>query len=509
MGDSDDFPAALGNLSDRPEVAQALAGGRGTAERYSPQLRSDALYVAIAVAPGGARPTVVRAAAALDGLDALQIRTASLALLIGAGALALALAGAILLAGYTTRSLAHLERIAVRLAAGDFNARAREGLPSESAPLASALNHMADRLSATIYTLRSEQALQADVLEHMADGLLIVDEHDAVIRINRAAADILHVGTGLALNSSFTQVVRDHEMASCLAQARATSREQTRVIEQSGIRRFLRMVATPLPPMARPPLQQPADEPRGVAPGSLNFLVVLQDLTQIRRLEAIRRDFISNVSHELRTPLASLQALVETLNDGALEDPPAARRFVARMEEEVHHLTHLVNDLLDLSALESGRTQLRHSTVDVGDIVRSAAARLEQQAERAGLTLRMAEAPVIAAYLDPDRIEQVVLNLIHNAIKFTPAGGQVECRVAQREGRVVISVRDTGIGISPGNLPRIFERFYKTDRSRAGGGTGLGLAIARHIVELHGGHIWAESLEGHGTTMIVSLPLTA
>ena len=493
LGDSDEFPASLGNLSDRPEVMQALATGHGSSERYSPTLQSDTLFVATALEHGSGRNTVVRAAAALAGLDAIRNQVAALAFVLGGGMSVMAVAVAIMLARHTTHSLAHLGRVATRLSAGDLNARTREGQPAETEHLAATMNQMADRLSATIQSLRAEQTRLADILAHMADGLLIVDAHDAVVQINRAAENILHVSTVEALNNSFTQVVRDHEMAGCLAQARASSLEQTRVIEQSRTRRFLRMVATPLPLAGSPP----------------TFLVVLQDLTQIRRLETVRRDFISNISHELRTPLASVQALVETLNDGALEDLPQARRFVARMEEEVHHLTRLVNNLLDLSVLESGRAPLRRTPVDIGAILHNAAQRLEQQAERAEVALRVDAAPIILVSADAERIEQVILNVIQNAIKFTPAGGQIDCRAVARDTHVAVSVRDTGVGISAANLPRIFERFYKTDRSRAGGGTGLGLAIARHVVELHGGHIWAESVEGHGTTMIFTLPLVS
>ncbi len=172
----------------------------------------------------------------------------------------------------------------------------------------------------------------------------------------------------------------------------------------------------------------------------------------------------------------------------------------------MHRLSQLVNDLLDLSAIESGQAPLERRRVDVTAIVRQAAERLQPQAERAGVNLHVADAPSALATADAARIEQVALNLIHNAIKFTPSGGEVECRVASHETHVTVSVRDTGVGISATDLPRIFERFYKVDKARAGGGTGLGLAIARHIVELHGGHIWAESAEGRGTTMLFTLP---
>ena len=263
------------------------------------------------------------------------------------------------------------------------------------------------------------------------------------------------------------------------------------MVEQSGARRFLRMVVTPIETEGAPP----------------TYLVILQDLTQIRRLETVRRDFISNISHELRTPLASLRALVETVNDVALDDPPAAHHFLAQMEGEVQTLSQLVNDLLDLSAIESGNARLERTTLDLTALVRRAAARLQPQAGRAGITLSaLGDGKPMSVLADGGRIEQVLLNLIHNAIKFTPSGGSIECRVTASRAQVAVSVRDTGVGIGAADLPRIFERFYKADKARAGGGSGLGLAIARHIVEQHGGSIWAESIEGKGTTMVFTLP---
>ncbi len=235
-------------------------------------------------------------------------------------------------------------------------------------------------------------------------------------------------------------------------------------------------------------------------------MLVLQDLTQMRRLETVRRDFISNISHELRTPLASLKALVDTLRDGALDDPPAARHFINRIEVEVDALTQMVQELLELSRIESGQAPLRLRPTLVADIVLPPVERLQPQADRNELTVTVdlpADLPPVLA--DAERAQQVVTNLVHNAIKFTPRGGAVHVSATAVGDEVEISVSDTGIGIAAEDLPRIFERFYKADRARASGGTGLGLAIARHVVQGHGGRIWAESQQGRGSRFAFTL----
>jgi two-component system phosphate regulon sensor histidine kinase PhoR len=241
-------------------------------------------------------------------------------------------------------------------------------------------------------------------------------------------------------------------------------------------------------------------------PGSV--LIVLQDLTRMRRLEMIRRDFVSNVSHELRTPLASLKALTETLQEGALEDPPAARRFLLRMEHEIDNLTQLVQELLELSRIESGKVPLKKTRVTPWELVSPAVERMMVQAERAGVHLSLdcpdSLPPVLA---DQSRMGQVLVNLVHNAIKFTSPGGEIVIQAQQDQNMVVFTVRDTGAGIAPEALPRIFERFYKADRSRSSGGTGLGLSIAKNMVQAHGGRIWAESEVGKGSTFYFSLPI--
>jgi two-component system phosphate regulon sensor histidine kinase PhoR len=241
---------------------------------------------------------------------------------------------------------------------------------------------------------------------------------------------------------------------------------------------------------------------------SSGSLLLVQDLTRIRRLETVRRDFISNLSHELRTPLASLKALTETLQDGALDDPPAARRFIDQIQVETDALTQMVTELLELSRIESGRFSLDLRPVSPYELLDSASRRMQLQAERAGLSLRMECAyDLPKVKIDPQRLEQVLVNLIHNAVKFTRTGGEIVLVAETTNGVVRFAIRDTGIGIPAEDISRVFERFYRVDKSRAGSGTGLGLSIAKHIVEAHGGRIWVESVEGRGSTFYFTIPV--
>jgi two-component system phosphate regulon sensor histidine kinase PhoR len=286
-------------------------------------------------------------------------------------------------------------------------------------------------------------------------------------------------------------VARDHRLIGLWQQCCARDEEQSEPVEAGRWGSFLQAIATPL---------QDA--------GPQACLVVLQDLTRVRRLETVRRDFISNISHELRTPLASLKALVDTLRDGALEDPPAAQRFLDRMETEVDALTQMVRELLELARIESGQVPFQLEQVTVAEIVSPSVERLRPQAERAKLQLTVELPPDLPPILaDTERMQQVITNLVHNSIKFTPPGGAVTISATASGDEIVISVHDTGVGIPADDLPRIFERFYKADRARSGGGTGLGLAIAKHIVQAHKGRLWVESREGKESTFYVALPV--
>jgi len=490
LGESHEDRARMDNHLSRPEVQQALATGQGSSIRYSNTVHYDMMYAAVPVRDNGRVVGIMRVAVPLRQIEAnvaFLRRTILLAMVLTT---VLTVLLALFIAGRTTRPVRDLRKVAERMAEGDLDARLLSTTRDEVGQLTNAFNRMADQLREKMVTLDQKQGRLSAILDNMADGVLITDRQGEVQLVNPAAARILGVVNGSA-GRSFAQVVRDYRLVSLWQECVVQGTEQVAEVEMGPQGLFLRAIISPLS-----------------GSDSGGFLIILQDLTEVRRLETVRRDFLSNISHELRTPLASLKALVDTLRDGALSDPPAARRFLDRIETEVDALTQMVQELVELSRIESGQVPLRLSPTPIAEIVLPPVERLRVQAERAGILFTIdlpTNLPSVLA--DAERVHQVVTNLVHNALKFTGEGGRVSIAAESANGEVVISVRDTGIGIPRDDLARIFERFYKTDRARSGGGTGLGLSIAKHIVLAHGGRIWAESVEGKGSAFHFSLPV--
>lgn len=376
-----------------------------------------------------------------------------------------------------------------QIAGGDLDARMAARGPGDIGALSHAVNSMAERLQRQSRKRNRERDRLHTVLHVMTDGVIILNKHGYVSNLNPAAARVLNIKLTDGLNKSFVQVVKDYRIAEVWLECIKVGAEQSATLELTNDA-YVRVIVTPFL--------------RGAANG---YLVLLQDLSHIHRLETVRRDFVSNLSHELRTPLASIKALVDTLRDGAIEEPPVAERFLERMEVEVDEMTQMVQELLELSRIESGQAPLRLFPTAVATLIEPVVERLNAQAGRAGLTLSVIPgAHLPEVMVDADRVRTVILNLMHNAIKFTAPGGHVTISARAVADAVVIAVADTGIGIPADELSRIFERFYKADRARSGGGTGLGLAIAKHTVQAHNGHIWVESVEGVGSTFSFTLP---
>jgi len=338
-----------------------------------------------------------------------------------------------------------------------------------------------------------ESRARIDALLARGDGVLAFDAGRIVRFVSEPAATLLGLRPDTAVGLSDIAVLRDHEIHEGIVQLQRGDAppDSTWNFERGG-----RMIELRLVPV--------------VGNGEWATVALLRDVTEIRRLETVRRDFVSNFSHEFRTPLASIKAVLETLAGGGLEDDEFARDFVERAEAETDRLTQLVEELAELGRIESGQVPFRFGPVDPRELVNEAVARLAPQARRAGITLRVETgSPVPPINADRERLERAVLNLVHNALKFTPEGGTISVRALSSGSGVDLVVQDTGSGIPASELARIFERFYKADRSRGGQGTGLGLAIVKHTVEEHGGSVSARSSLGLGSTFTVHLPGTS
>jgi two-component system phosphate regulon sensor histidine kinase PhoR len=491
LGESHEDRATMDNHLQRPEIQESLSSGVGRSIRFSSTVGFDLMYVAVPVHSEDVLLGFVRVAIPLEQIEARMDHLQRTLLITTLVAALLVVALAMLISSYTTRPLRSLTRSVQSMSIDDLIDSPSTTTKDEVGQLASAFISLGAQLQNQIGALEAERTKLVSVLDQMTDGVLIIDAQGQVQLVNPAAQRIFGVSERSALGNSIAEVIRHHQLVELWKLCQETGQSQVTSVDLTSRRMLLQSTAIPL---------------SQALPGSV--LMVFQDLTQVRRLENIRRDFVSNISHELRTPLASLKALTETLQESALDDPPAARRFLSRMETEVDSLSLMVQELLELSRIESGKVPLQLEPVGPTGLLTAAVGRLGLQAERAGLQISiqsMEDLPSVLA--DPRRIEQVVTNLLHNAIKFTPSGGRIELAAEQAGDMIQFSVRDTGAGISTESLPRIFERFYKADQSRTGGGTGLGLAITRHLVEAHGGRVWAESVEGQGATFYFTLPV--
>lgn len=478
------------NHRERPEVVDALMHGHGASVRYSSTVQQRMMYVATPFHRKGVVAGVVRAAVPLAQVD--QAVANLRMLLLSASALALFIAGLVstLATRRISQTLRQLAQTAGRMVEGKLAERTRTPGHDEIATLGKSLDHLAENLSKTLAQLKAERDLLGGILGGMQEGVLVLDREAHVIHANPALRAMLLLGID-CIGKPLLEVIRNADLVEILWRARDSASAESGEVELAGIkpRRLMVHVST---------LQG--------EPGDL--LVVLVDVTQLRQLESIRKDFVANASHELRTPVASMRSAAETLR-GAMDDPEAAQGFLEIIERNAGRLHQLVEDLLDLSRIESREFRLQLENVDLCAFAEQMAKSYRRMAQEKQIQLEIPEEyRGILAKADRRALEQVLGNLLDNAVKYCPSGTSVRIHAGPEGERVRVTVSDTGAGIPPQHLPRLFERFYRVDtsRSRELGGTGLGLAIVKHLVEAMNGTVSVESVPGKGSAFSFTLP---
>jgi two-component system phosphate regulon sensor histidine kinase PhoR len=403
-----------------------------------------------------------------------------------------------------SRRVERLKQFSRRIAAGDFRPLPGDDLRGALAGLAGSLNEAAANLSATIGSLTEEKNRSAAILRSMVEGVAVIDVGEHLAFCNEAFSEIVGMSATLAQGRPILEVIRQPEILELVRRALRDEEGLTGEMEEGGVRpRVFGVTVSPVSPAAPEATPEQPGRPIGA-------VAVLHEITELRRLEQVRKDFVANVSHELKTPLTSIQGFAETLLSGALDDPGHGRRFVEIIRHHALRLSRLTDDLLKLSRIEAGKLEPEFQSVSLADLIRGAVEAARPRAEKNGLALAFDCPPALPQVRgDANLLREVLQNLLDNAIQYTPAEGRIDVSAAREDGYAVIAVADTGIGIPEAEQARIFERFYRVDaaRSRELGSTGLGLSIVKHIVEAHGGRVGVESAVGRGSKFFFSIPL--
>lgn len=487
LADSEGDAATMDSHAGRPEVAAALASGRGYAVRHSDTLQQDMMYAAVRY-HGNGRTGVVRLAEPLSQVSAATGRiritfgiTALVALLVG-------MAVSLQLANRVVAPIVSMTRMARRVARGDFglDIRAPDGEKDEITELGETLNLLAAELRQTVREIREDKRKMETVFDRTDDGLLILDDAGRIEVVNPAARDILSINEGSALGRTVIEATLSHEFAQLVERVLRTRRPATLEITFPG------------PPERRVQCYVTTLGESGEISGTA---VVMHDVTSARQVDAMRRDFVGNVSHELRTPLASIRAMAETIALRGRDNPEVTRDYSESIVKETERMTRLADDLIEIARMEGHERPMGRDDMKIAQIVADVASHLSAAAGRKGVSVDLDVRSDLVTKGDADALWQILVNLVDNAITYTPQGGRISISAEEQDGSVAISVVDTGIGIPSGDIPRIFERFYRVDkaRSRASGGTGLGLSIVKHLVEAYGGAITVRSELGKGS----------
>jgi two-component system phosphate regulon sensor histidine kinase PhoR len=484
--------ASLENHAGRPEVREALEGRSSYSMRWSSTLGEDLLYAAAPIAAGAG---VARVAMPLTEVRKRVNETRQAIAYVSLGMLFLAVVAVFWLSRSVTRPVDEMSRVANKLTEADYSVRVRNLGNDELGQLGRTLNLLAGKIQATVTELSREKSQLSTILSHIVEAVIAISADGRVMAVNPSFSALFGLDAEAAAGKPSIEAVRHAPLNALLT---AVLRERRAHVEEVSVftpeERLFEAQAVPLSEEGRP----------------AGALLVLHDITRLRRLEQVRREFVANVSHELRTPLASIKGFAETLRDGAVDDTAHRMEFIEAIEKDAERLTALVDDLLDLSAIESGQRRLALEPVSIIEEARKAAAGLQPLAKRSGVTIKIEDASDLPpVQSDRAQLGQVLRNLLDNAVKFNRTGGTVTVTATVSGAQMVLSVSDTGTGIPPEDLPRLFERFYRVDkaRSREIGGTGLGLSIVKHIAESHGGSVEVLSRLGEGSIFRVRLPL--
>jgi len=497
LGDSEHDPREMEDHGSRPEVVQALAGKTGMSTRYSNTLQVTMMYVAVPVKEGDRVYGVVRAAlpvtAVQTTLNMMYRRVALGAVII----LVLATIISLVIFRRLTNPLHQLQSGAEQIAAGDFSTRLPTSDTLEIGGLSDAMNNMAAQLDSRIKTIVQQRNEREAVLTSMAEGVIALDNDERIISINQTALDFFGITDSSPQGKNIQELIRSVDIQDFVQESLTgvDTAERELKLRRGSVDHYLQAHGSKL---------------RDFEGSPLGVVLVFNDVTKLRRLENVRRDFVANVSHELRTPITAIRGFVETLLDDGAKNPDDVTRFLKIIDRHTGRLNNIVDDLLTLSRLESDADQLviELTEGDICKVLDKAVAACDQKLSQRQIKVDIHCPPGLKAKINADKLEQAVVNLLDNAIKYSVADSGISVTAAIKEQEIVISVKDEGTGIEEKHLPRLFERFYRVDyaRSRDMGGTGLGLAIVKHIAIAHGGSVSVESIPGHGSTFHIHLP---
>ncbi|MBE0644615.1 MAG: HAMP domain-containing protein [Bacteroidetes bacterium] len=497
LADSWHDPAMMDNHRGRPEIREAMAGKHGNSTRFSRTLQKNTMYAAVTVSDNGRVLGVLRTAVPLETVEA-SITGLQLQVLLGGLVIALvATLMSLLISRRITRPIETLKQGARRFAEGDLDFRLPVPRSEELSDLAVVMNNMAAQLQERIVQITQQHSEQDAVLSSMVEGVIAFDMEERLINVNHSAARMLRVNIDKAKGKSIQEVVRNIGLQRFVDQT-LTSENTTEgyITIVDDVERFLQVHGSILRDEHRKPL---------------GVVVVMNDYTELRNLENVRREFVANVSHELKTPITSIKGFVETLLDGAINDREDAIRFLGIVSRQADRLNAIIEDLLSLSRIEQGGEQehIELREASVRDVLVSAVQSCQRDADLKQMRIELECAAELQAVTNPPLLEQAVINLISNGIKYSDEGQSIAVHAARSaDGMIRIAIKDQGYGIEPEHLPRLFERFYRIDkaRSRKLGGTGLGLAIVKHIAQAHHGRVEVQSTPGKGSEFTLIIP---